>query len=108
MSNSSAGRTLTLDLGYRADWQPSTITELDIKRLEKAVRVQLPAPYAQFLIEWDGGTFEECIFHGSAVGSLVVNEFYSIGGKNGARLEVVIPNIREDLPPGSIPFARDP
>jgi hypothetical protein len=99
---------LTWDPGDDEDFEPSKVSDIDLKRAEKALGVVFPPSYSEFLKRYDGGTFVECIYRGSQLGSLVVNSCFSLGGMNGDPLEEVVENMKEFLPPCSVAFADDP
>ena len=99
--------TLTRDSSFGDD-RSSTASEVDLRRVEVTANVRFPDAYRSFLLAYNGGSFKECIFHGSALGPLVVSSFFSLDGENGDPLDVVIENMREFLPVGSVPFAEDP
>jgi hypothetical protein len=99
---------LTWDPGDDDDFEPSTVTQVELDRAEKAIGVAFPPAYAEFLKKYDGGSFVECVFHGSNAGSLIVNSCFSLCGWNGDPLEEAAEYMKEFLPRGSVPFADDP
>ncbi|UTR15000.1 SMI1/KNR4 family protein [Salipaludibacillus sp. LMS25] len=84
------------------------ITEKELKQFEKKNKIRLTEKYKDFLLKWNRGSPEPCLFDISKdQGTSVLNVFNGIDAQYDD-LEEVIDIYEFRLPEGFIPIADDP
>jgi hypothetical protein len=84
------------------------LTKEEVEQFEKNNNIKLTEKYKNFLLRWNGGSPEPCLFDISKEqGASVLNEFNGIDAEYND-LEEVIDIYEFRLPEGFIPIADDP
>jgi hypothetical protein len=101
---------LTRDPSSKINFHLDETSKMNIINFQNSLGcdIKIPVEYQQFLLDTNGGSFLECVFHGSPIGTLIIVQFLSISEGADYSLLRSFKNLEGFLPIGTIPFAEDP
>jgi SMI1 / KNR4 family (SUKH-1) len=100
--------SLTYDNAAHAALRFPRASSAQIAAFAARWEVSLPTDYVDFLTRYNGGSFAECFFKGSALGDLVVSRFYTLADSEHYSIENSLNNLDGYVPSKFVPVAADP